>query len=89
MKTFIAKYARKSVNSKDFTDTFDEFLKAEKKPIQNLIQWKKWIYTPGKFPIDFDFSTSQTNQSQSFAEIYIQLEGKQSPRDINQFKNFS
>ena len=53
------------------------------------LKWDKWLYTSGAFPVTFDFSTTQANQSQSLAEVYNQLEGRKSPDGFEEFNSFS
>ena len=59
LKTFISKYREQSVDDKDFSNTFDNFVQTlkNKSEIQPQVNWTSWLYTKGKFPVDFDFST--------------------------------
>ena len=65
MQAFIKKYREKSVTSKDFSDTFEDFISNEfkndtiaKTQIMSQLHWDKWLYTSGRFPVEFDFSTA-------------------------------
>lgn len=40
------------------------------------LKWDQWIYQPGKFPIDFDFSTTDSKKADDLALAYIDAEGK-------------
>lgn len=83
------KYAQKSVTSQDFTKTFETFIKDQhQNKYLAQLHWNQWIYSPGKFPIDFDFSTEQTQMTQNLAEAYTQLDGR-SPNNYEQLENFT
>jgi hypothetical protein len=62
------------VTSQDFTNTFEAFIKSDikdqtlQKKILSQLDWKHWIYAPGKFPVEFDFTTAQSNISSDLAE---------------------
>ena len=45
--------------------------------------------SPGKFPIEFDFSTTDSKKAESLALAYIDAEGKESPENFQAFKEFS
>jgi hypothetical protein len=68
MQRFIQKYKEQSVTSKDFSDTFEEFISNKfanetkaKIEILSQLKWDQWLYTSGAFPQTFDFSTVQSN----------------------------
>ena len=35
-------------------------------------EWDKWIYSPGSFPEEFDFSTDESTKSIDMAQVYSQ-----------------
>ena len=77
MQFFVEKYAEKSVTSKDFTKTFEEYTsKIGKEYMISQLKWNEWIYQPGKFPIEFDFSTTDSKKADDLALAYIDAEGK-------------
>jgi hypothetical protein len=86
MHHFISKYQEKSVTSLDFTSTFESFIKSdvkdqtEQKKILSQLDWNHWIYASGKFPVEFDFTTAQSNISSQLAEDYEAGEGRKSPK---------
>ena len=90
LQAFINKYAQKSADAKDFTDTFEQHLKSTNATaFLPELDWNSWIYTSGAFPVKFDFSTTQSNISTDLAEQYAYLEGKSSPGDFAQLRSFS
>lgn len=89
MQFFVQKFAQQSVNSKDFTNAFEEFTtKNGKGYMISQLKWDQWIYQPGKFPIEFDFSTTDSKKADSLALAYIDNEGKQSPENFQAFNEF-
>ena len=90
MQFFVQKYAEKSVSSTDFTKTFEEYTsKIGKEYMISQLKWDQWIYQPGKFPIEFDFSTTDSKKADDLALAYIDAEGKQSPDNFKVFKDFT
>merc|ERR1712100_632790 len=53
------------------------------------MNWNAWIYSPGEFPVQYDFSTKESQTSTDLAEQYSYLEGKSSPANYADLHNFT
>ena len=90
---YFIKYRGKSVVYTDFWTTFQEFLNkafsADKvKEINSQIDLDKWIFAPGKIPVQLDFYTSEVDEAKALAREYIKLGGKSSPAGFEKFNEY-
>jgi len=92
LQMYIKKFYQSTATSKDFTDTFDEFVKTldqSKFNVAEKIDWQAWIYGSGELPIVQDFSTPIAAEAQSLASGYEQLGGGSSPNGFVHMREYS
>ena len=63
LRSYIAKFARKILNTDDFIEFFEKSF-----PSSAKVDWKSWFYTPGMPPVTLDFSTELESKCRQLAE---------------------
>ena len=94
-QTFLRKYILAHMEASIITDelryNWEDFIEEnlpEPNKILNAVDWDKWINEPGLPPIQFDFTTIQSNQSQDLADHYVLLKGMFAPANYKVFNGY-
>jgi len=93
LRTYINAHAQTSVITDELRFNWEDYVESnfndtETNRILGAVDWDAWIYQPGLPPIQFDFTTKQSNESEQLASDYIQLGGKSSPANYTKFFDY-
>ena len=91
MQKYVTDFALKSVDYTAFKSVFEERVKAfygekAQSEILSKIDWEKWIFSPGKPVMTFEYKSKYKKEAEDLAEDF--LKGKKESKALEVFKNW-
>lgn len=93
LQTYILKFSQQSITTIELRQTWESFIHdnfegAKVNQILSEVDWETWLYKSELAPVPLDFETDMSREAVSLALEYIQLSGKSSPEDKDQYFQF-
>jgi len=93
LQTYILQYSQQSITTIELRLTWeqwvhDHFEGAKINEILGAVDWETWLFKPELAPVHLDFSTDMSREAVKLALEYIELGGKSSPSDKDQYTKF-